>query len=169
MITWLNTTAAFRKLMRFQNSSASIRIRSHPRPSRGSQLVLGGHRYVGQLVELLSAGDREVGGFIALRDRDLLELLLPSPVRYLGLLGPRRRTDQLLDDLREKGTKPAAEQLGRLYAPVGLLQAPQRELVYVLSQRASQGGAADEASGSASGAGAAGDASGEKIGKPDGT
>jgi xanthine/CO dehydrogenase XdhC/CoxF family maturation factor len=55
-----------------------------------------------------------------LRDRDLLELLLPSPVSYIGLLGPRKRTDQLLDDLAETGVRPSSEQLARLYAPVGL-------------------------------------------------
>jgi xanthine/CO dehydrogenase XdhC/CoxF family maturation factor len=55
-----------------------------------------------------------------LRDLELLERLLPSPVRYLGLLGPRRRTDQILADLKEKGRAPAEDQLKRLYAPVGL-------------------------------------------------
>jgi xanthine dehydrogenase accessory factor len=55
-----------------------------------------------------------------LRDLELLEHLLPSPVRYLGLLGPRRRTDQILADLAEKGRSPGADQLGRFYAPVGL-------------------------------------------------
>ena len=55
-----------------------------------------------------------------LRDLEWLEMLLPSPVRYLGLLGPRRRTDQLLVDLREKGIAPSPEQIERLYAPVGL-------------------------------------------------
>lgn len=55
-----------------------------------------------------------------LRDLDWIALLLPTPVRYLGLLGPRKRADQLLDDLKEKGTEPSADQLGRLYAPVGL-------------------------------------------------
>jgi xanthine/CO dehydrogenase XdhC/CoxF family maturation factor len=55
-----------------------------------------------------------------LRDRDLLGILLHSPVQYLGLLGPRLRTDQLLADLREKGVHPTAGQLTRLYAPVGL-------------------------------------------------
>jgi xanthine/CO dehydrogenase XdhC/CoxF family maturation factor len=55
-----------------------------------------------------------------LRDLDWLKALLPSPVRYVGLLGPRRRTDQLLDDLREKGIEPRDEQIARLYAPVGL-------------------------------------------------
>lgn len=55
-----------------------------------------------------------------LRDRDLLEILLPSPVRYLGMLGPRVRTDQLLADLREKGVETRSERMARLYAPVGL-------------------------------------------------
>lgn len=55
-----------------------------------------------------------------LRDLDWLQTLLPSPVAYLGLLGPRRRTDQILGDLKEKGFEPGADQLGRLYAPVGL-------------------------------------------------
>jgi xanthine/CO dehydrogenase XdhC/CoxF family maturation factor len=55
-----------------------------------------------------------------LRDLELIEHLLPSPVRYLGLLGPRRRTDQILGDLKDKGVAPSADQLARLYAPVGL-------------------------------------------------
>jgi xanthine/CO dehydrogenase XdhC/CoxF family maturation factor len=55
-----------------------------------------------------------------LRDLELLEMLLPSPVRYLGLLGPRRRTDQLLADLQQKGKQPTPDELRRFYAPVGL-------------------------------------------------
>jgi xanthine dehydrogenase accessory factor len=55
-----------------------------------------------------------------LRDMDWLEILLPSPVRYVGLLGPRKRTDSLIADLKEKGFEASAVQLARLYAPVGL-------------------------------------------------
>jgi xanthine dehydrogenase accessory factor len=55
-----------------------------------------------------------------LRDLEWLRSLLFSPVRYLGLLGPRRRADQLLGDLKKKGMEPGPDQLGRLYAPVGL-------------------------------------------------
>ena len=55
-----------------------------------------------------------------LRDLKLLEILLPSPVRYLGQLGPRKRTDQLLAELRQRGIYPEPNQLNRLYAPVGL-------------------------------------------------
>ncbi|MCS7312111.1 MAG: XdhC family protein [Acidobacteria bacterium] len=55
-----------------------------------------------------------------LQDLKLLEVLLPSPVRYLGVLGPRSRTDKLLGDLRAKGRTPTETQLSRLYSPVGV-------------------------------------------------
>jgi xanthine/CO dehydrogenase XdhC/CoxF family maturation factor len=55
-----------------------------------------------------------------LQDLKLLEVLLPSPVRYLGVLGPRSRTDRLLRDLQAKGRPPTAAQLERLYSPVGV-------------------------------------------------
>jgi xanthine dehydrogenase accessory factor len=55
-----------------------------------------------------------------LQDRKLLERLLPSPARYIGLLGPRDRTDQLLAELKGDGWIYTRNQLDRLYAPVGL-------------------------------------------------
>jgi xanthine dehydrogenase accessory factor len=55
-----------------------------------------------------------------LRDLEWLEFVLPKRVRYVGALGPRRRTENLLADLRERGVTPTQEQLSRLYAPVGL-------------------------------------------------
>ena len=54
------------------------------------------------------------------RDRALLAELLPSPAGYVGILGPRARTAQLLDDLRQEGIVPTETQLARLFAPVGL-------------------------------------------------
>jgi xanthine/CO dehydrogenase XdhC/CoxF family maturation factor len=54
------------------------------------------------------------------RDLTLLEVLLPSPIGYLGLLGPRVRAERLLHDLRLEGVVPSPEQLGRLHAPAGL-------------------------------------------------
>jgi xanthine/CO dehydrogenase XdhC/CoxF family maturation factor len=55
-----------------------------------------------------------------LQDQRLLEVLLPSPVRYLGILGPRSRTRRLLADLAAQGLTWTEGQLERLYAPVGL-------------------------------------------------
>ena len=53
-------------------------------------------------------------------DRDILKTLLPSPIFYLGMLGPKHRTDHLLQDLLEEGGAYTPTQLNRLYAPVGL-------------------------------------------------
>ncbi|HSQ06018.1 MAG TPA: XdhC family protein [Burkholderiales bacterium] len=55
-----------------------------------------------------------------LRDLNLLKILLPSPVCYIGLLGPQKRADELLAELKKQGIEVTADALGRLYAPVGL-------------------------------------------------
>jgi xanthine/CO dehydrogenase XdhC/CoxF family maturation factor len=53
-------------------------------------------------------------------DLGLLEALLPSPVRYLGLLGPKARAGRLLQDLSRAGFVASPDQLRRLHAPAGL-------------------------------------------------
>ncbi len=54
------------------------------------------------------------------RDRLILPALLDSKVFYIGALGPKRRTEQLLEELTADGQSFTEEQLSRLYAPVGL-------------------------------------------------
>jgi xanthine/CO dehydrogenase XdhC/CoxF family maturation factor len=54
------------------------------------------------------------------RDLDLARLLVPSPVRYLGFLGPRARTEKILAELEREGLRATDEQLRRVYGPVGL-------------------------------------------------
>ncbi|MCK8503078.1 XdhC family protein [Myxococcus fulvus] len=51
------------------------------------------------------------------QDQELLAGLLPRPLRYLGVLGPRSRTERLLAGL---ATAPSATMLEKLHAPVGL-------------------------------------------------
>ena len=53
-------------------------------------------------------------------DLQLLRALLPSPAKYVGLLGPSDRAGMLLEKLRETGYTPTAQQLGRLHSPIGL-------------------------------------------------
>jgi xanthine/CO dehydrogenase XdhC/CoxF family maturation factor len=53
-------------------------------------------------------------------DLRLLELLLPSPVRYLGLLGPKTRSERLLQDVENAGMDVTPAQRSRLHAPIGL-------------------------------------------------
>jgi xanthine/CO dehydrogenase XdhC/CoxF family maturation factor len=45
---------------------------------------------------------------------------VPSGARYVGVLGPRQRTERLLKDLAAAGSPPSAAQRARLYGPVGL-------------------------------------------------
>ncbi len=53
-------------------------------------------------------------------DVPLLRALLPRPLAYLGLLGPKKRADKILADLAAEGVVPTPAQRARLHAPVGL-------------------------------------------------
>ena len=53
-------------------------------------------------------------------DKLILPFLLGSPARYIGALGPKRRTEKLLAELRAGSKNFNRQQLGRLFAPVGL-------------------------------------------------
>ncbi|MDR7447240.1 MAG: XdhC family protein [Armatimonadota bacterium] len=57
-----------------------------------------------------------------LHDRDLLRSFLTyhSFPAYVGVLGPRQRTQKILQELAESGVVPSAEQRQRLFTPVGL-------------------------------------------------
>ncbi|CAN5841831.1 XdhC family protein [soil metagenome] len=51
------------------------------------------------------------------RDRNILRLLLNSKCRYVGALGPKKRTEKLLAEIGENFSD---EQLSKLHAPIGL-------------------------------------------------
>jgi xanthine/CO dehydrogenase XdhC/CoxF family maturation factor len=55
-----------------------------------------------------------------LHDLELLKTLLNSRVRYLGCLGPKRRTERLLSELSGGGLVPADPYFDQLYAPAGV-------------------------------------------------
>ncbi|MUG95582.1 XdhC/CoxI family protein [Scytonema sp. UIC 10036] len=55
-----------------------------------------------------------------LHDLELLRTLLLSPLKYIGLLGPKTRRERLLQDLQASGFMPTPDQLLHLYSPVGL-------------------------------------------------
>jgi xanthine dehydrogenase accessory factor len=55
-----------------------------------------------------------------LRDLALIKELLQSPVRYVGLLGPKRRMKELLQEAKTQGFQATPAQLQRLHAPAGL-------------------------------------------------
>ncbi|MEH1913229.1 XdhC family protein [Nostoc sp.] len=55
-----------------------------------------------------------------LDDLEILKTLLPSPARYIGVLGPKARTERLLEDLGSQGIIYTTEQLTRLHGPIGI-------------------------------------------------
>ncbi|MBW4694159.1 MAG: XdhC family protein [Lyngbya sp. HA4199-MV5] len=55
-----------------------------------------------------------------LDDAALLKTLLPSSARYIGILGPKHRTERLLQTLQQDYSINIAQARTRLHAPIGL-------------------------------------------------
>ncbi len=53
-------------------------------------------------------------------DAVLLRQLLAAPLAYLGVLGPRRRAERLLEEIKAAGLAVTPAMQARLHAPVGL-------------------------------------------------
>lgn len=54
-------------------------------------------------------------------DLAVLELLLQNPIiPYIGILGPKKKYNRMLDDLALKGTVLSTDQQDKIYAPIGL-------------------------------------------------
>jgi len=84
------------------------------------EVVLTEDREVAQRVHI----DRQTAVILMthnfLHDLNILRGLLGTPAAYIGLLGPRARTERLLGDLAKEGISLTDAQRGRLYGPVGL-------------------------------------------------
>jgi len=55
-----------------------------------------------------------------LRDREYLRSFLGTDVTYIGMLGPRVRTERVLEELRKDGNPPTPEDLQKIHGPAGL-------------------------------------------------
>ncbi|MFC6941583.1 XdhC family protein [Salinirubellus sp. GCM10025818] len=55
-----------------------------------------------------------------LDDRIALEALLETPVPYIGLMGPKKRFEEMTDDFAEEGRTFSEEEMERIYTPIGL-------------------------------------------------
>jgi xanthine dehydrogenase accessory factor len=53
-------------------------------------------------------------------DLAMLKVLLQRKVTYIGMLGPKKKLEQMLDELRDEGIAVTDEQLNSIYGPVGL-------------------------------------------------
>jgi xanthine dehydrogenase accessory factor len=55
-----------------------------------------------------------------LDDRIALEALLETPVEYIGLMGPKKRFEEMREDFAEEGRTFTNDELDRIYTPIGL-------------------------------------------------
>ena len=55
-----------------------------------------------------------------LDDRIAIDELLRTPVPYIGLMGPRNRFEEMLEDFVEEGRSVSDDELARVHTPVGL-------------------------------------------------
>ena len=76
-----------------------------------------------------------------LHDREVLRALLASEAGYIGVLGPRKRTDRLLEELAADGGKGqrilGARSLRRLHGPAGLdigAEAPEQIALAIIAE-----------------------------------
>lgn len=53
-------------------------------------------------------------------DLDMLRLLLKKDCRYIGTLGPKKRLERMLAELKEQGIEVTSEQRAKIYGPTGL-------------------------------------------------
>jgi xanthine dehydrogenase accessory factor len=53
-------------------------------------------------------------------DMAMLKQLIPMQLTYIACLGPKKRLDRMLDELREEGMNITDEQLAGIYGPAGL-------------------------------------------------
>ena len=70
-------------------------------------------------------------------DCDLLRFLLPSAARYVGIIGPKRRRDKLMEELQNSGYTPSSDELSRLYGPAGFdicAESPEEIALSIISE-----------------------------------
>lgn len=76
-----------------------------------------------QLDDLLSIDPRSaaiVMNHTFMRDRQIMHHLLHSDIPYIGVLGPRERTEAMLEALQEAGHSYPEHSQARLFGPLGL-------------------------------------------------
>lgn len=70
-------------------------------------------------------------------DRDVLKKLISSPAPYIGILGPRKRFDKMVEEFAAKGILLSHEDLHRIHSPIGLdigAEAPDEIALSIISE-----------------------------------
>ncbi|WP_435347616.1 XdhC family protein [Haloarchaeobius sp. HRN-SO-5] len=110
------------KLVDFHVTVVSYRgARSAPEDfPRADEVVSGSARDAADLVDFDDDTYVVVMTHNFLDDRMTLDGLLSTPVPYVGLMGPRERFEQMLDDFADEGVTVEQSDLDRIHTPVGL-------------------------------------------------
>jgi len=53
-------------------------------------------------------------------DRDVLKKIIQTESPYIGILGPRKRFDKMLEEFKRDGFELTDEQMQRIHSPIGL-------------------------------------------------
>lgn len=72
-----------------------------------------------------------------LKDKEILRQALKSKAPYVGQLGPKARTDDLLKDLSDEGVEFSKKEIAKLYAPAGLdlgAESPEQIALSILAE-----------------------------------
>ncbi len=70
-------------------------------------------------------------------DRDVLRKLVNSEAPYIGILGPRKRFDRMLEEFQSQGLQLTSQQLSRIHSPIGLdigAEAPDEIAVSIIAE-----------------------------------
>ena len=70
-------------------------------------------------------------------DRDVLRKLIASDTPYIGILGPRKRFDRMLEEFNSEGINLTSAQLAKIHSPIGLdigAEAPDEIAVSIVAE-----------------------------------
>src|SRR5688500_7716544 len=70
-------------------------------------------------------------------DRDVLKKLLRSASPYIGILGPRKRFDKMVEEFTAQGIRLSGDDLHRIHSPIGLdigAEAPDEIALSIISE-----------------------------------
>ena len=70
-------------------------------------------------------------------DRDVLRKIVSSEAPYIGILGPRKRFDKMLEEFEKQGVELTSEQLHRIHSPIGLdigAEAPDEIAISIIAE-----------------------------------
>ena len=70
-------------------------------------------------------------------DRDVLKKIVNSQAPYIGILGPRKRFDKMLEEFKKESIQLTYDQLQRIHSPIGLdigAEAPDEIAISIIAE-----------------------------------